>query len=545
MKWTADKIEAACRTLIPGYNPWDRADGFHFDVATAQRVIDFSQECCTFTNSKWAGLPVVLQPWQVAFLANLFGWKRDDDNTRRYRKALLFIAKKAGKTELAAIIANYLLFCDGEPAPEIVSAAGNAEQAEKVFKAASAMIINEPELSRRAEVLTRAVRNTQNGGTYKVINAEAKTKHGGNLHAALIDELMAIASPGLPDALTSSMRARRQPLVLYTTTAGENPESICGEVYDYACKVRDGVVIDPEFLPVVFEVPKDADISKPEIWKLAQPNLGVTVPVAEYERDYREALAIPRKMHVFKQFSLNQWVEAATSWIGLEDWKKCAGEVDLAKLKGKRATIGIDLSSTTDTTAVVAAVEDENKIRVLPFIFIPKDNAAGRYLRQKRDRAPYLSWIDQGFITATEGNVVDYGAVEAKILELAKHFTLLECEADPFNATGLLENLTKAGVNVVTMRQGWSLAEATKETERLILTGALVHPNNPAFNWQVSCAAVKSDEHENHWLVKHRSTGRIDAAVAMIMAINALRFGAGKGAEQPIVYTEAPDIFFL
>src|SRR4051794_36217083 len=210
-EWTADKIEDACRRLIPGYNPWDNAEGFHFDRDEAVRVIGFAHECCTFTNSKWAGQRVVLQPWQVAFLANLLAWKRAD-GTRRYRKALLFVAKKAGKTELAAIVANYLLFCDGEPAPEIVSAAGNAEQATRVFSAAATMVRNEPELASRSEVLTRTIRHIENGGTYKVINSESRTKHGGNVHAALIDELF-VSSAELVDALETSTRARRQPLI--------------------------------------------------------------------------------------------------------------------------------------------------------------------------------------------------------------------------------------------------------------------------------------------------------------------------------------------
>src|SRR4051794_15571782 len=119
MDWTHEKIEDACRRLIPGYDAWACADGYYFDHAEAKRIIDFAHEMCVFTNSKWAQTPVILQPWQVAFLGNLFGWRAIADQTRRYRKALLFCAKKQGKTELAAMIANFLLFCDGEPAPEI------------------------------------------------------------------------------------------------------------------------------------------------------------------------------------------------------------------------------------------------------------------------------------------------------------------------------------------------------------------------------------------------------------------------------------------
>lgn len=518
--------------MVPNYDPWAGAGAYTFDHATALKYVAFFEECLCFTNAKWLGMPFLLPPWEAAIIGNLFGWKRAD-GTRRYRKCLIYTAMKSGKTELAAGIGNALLFIDGEPSPEIVTAAGNADQATKIFNAASTMVTQEQELSRRALVLSRSIENTTNRGVMKVLNAAAKTKFGGNIHAALIDELHVHPDGDLVDVLERSMRARRQPLVLYTTTAGDNPESIAGEVYDYACKVRDGIIEDTEFLPIVYECPKDADITKPENWKLAQPNLGVTVPVAEYERDLREALAVPRKMNLFRQLQLNQWTESAVSWIGLEEWRACAGEVDPAKLKGKRATLGIDLSSTTDTTAIVAAIEDGDKVRVLPMIFIPRDSAEGRIKRQKRDRAPYLSWVQQGFITATEGNTIDYEAVEARIIELSKMFDVVEVQADPYNASGLLERLIKAGITVTTVRQGWSLGEATKETERMILAGELVHPDNPAFTWQVSNAAVKQNTAEQYWLDKQKSTRRIDAAVAMVMAVNALKFGKGReGADE-------------
>lgn len=545
MPWNKHNLEEVCRTCVPGYNPWHGADGFTFDHQRALRAVAFVEECCTFTTAKWAGRPFLLQPWQAAIVGNLFGWVASDGR-RRYRRCLIFTARKSGKTEIAGAIANYLLFCDGEPAPEIVSAAGNAEQAEKVFKAAATMVTAEPQLSRRARVFKRAIECTANGGAYKVINSESRTKHGGNLHAALIDELHVHRDADLVDVLETSMKARTQPLTLYTTTAGQNPESIAGEVYGYACGVRDGLVADPEFLPVIYECPKDGDITDPVNWKKAQPNLGVTIPEEEYRRELLKAQQVPRYMHTFRQLLLNQWVESAASWIGLDEWRKCADPIDLPSLKGKRAALGIDLSSTTDTTAVVAAVEDGERVRVVPFIFIPKDNAEGRYRRQKRDRAPYLSWIEHGHVTATEGNTVDYEAVEAKVIELASLLDVVEVQADPYNASGLLERLQKAGMPVTMVRQGWSLAQATKEAERMILTAELAHPDNPAFTWQVSGAAVAQDRHENQWLVKDKSTRRIDAAVAMVMAVNALRFGKGaEGSGGPHFYEQTPELIVL
>jgi phage terminase large subunit-like protein len=543
---TADELRTYCRTLIPGYNPFDTVGDYWFDDVAALRAVEFFHECLTFTNGKWAGQPFVLQPWQQAIVGNIFGWKRPN-GTRRYRKCLLFTARKSGKTEIAAGIASKLLFCDGELAPEIVSAAGNAEQAAKVFEAARNMVANEPELTRRANLFKRCIECVTNNGTYRVINAAAKTKHGGNLHAALIDELHVLPDAALVDVLETSMRARTQPLVLYTTTAGDDLETIAGEVYDYGTKVRDRIIIDDEFLPVIYECPRDGNISDPANWKLAQPNLGITVPIEEYEKDYAKALEIPRYMHVFKQLSLNQWVEAASAFLAIDQWRACGAEYTLDSLKGKPAFLGIDLSSTQDTTAVVAVVKSEGKCYAIPRIFLPRENAGGMFRRQKRDKAPYVSWINQGHIIATEGNSIDYDAVFDEIMKLAAILDIREVQMDPFNASGLAERLTKAGLTVTLCRQGWSLNQPTKELERMVLSGELIHGNQPAFTWQISSAVVRTDTRENIWLDKSKSTRRIDSAVALVMAINGAKFGLGRegaGTDESY-YTNNPELIVV
>ena len=532
-RWTLERVEEVCRRGIPNYDPWATRGECIFDPAAALRAILFFERVLTFSTARWAGKPFLLGDWQAAIVGNLFGWKRPDDGTRRYRKCLIFTARKSGKTELAAGISLLLLFIDGEPAPEIVTAAGNADQARRIFKAASAMVANAKSLARRAVCYKNAIECAANSGVMKVINSEAKTKHGDNLHAALIDELHVHKDAELVEVLETSTLARAQPLIIYTTTAGTDPESIAGEVYDYAVRVRDGLIEDMEFLPVIYEIPAALSVEDPQNWKLAQPNLDVTVPAAKYATALAEAKASPRKLQVFRQLLCNQWTESAESWIGLEEWKACAiAPVDLASLKGTKATIGIDLSSTLDTTAVVAAVRAETgKLLIIPFIFLPRDNAEGRFRRQKRDKAPYLAWIAAGHIIATEGNTVDYEVVEKKIDELAALFDVVEIQADPYNASGLLERLVKKGMIVTRMRQGYSLSEATKETERLILIRQIAHLGNPALAWQVNNCALKTDEHEGIWPDKKRSSGRIDGAVGMVEAINAMIFGLGKDGD--------------
>ena len=265
------------------------------------------------------------------------------------------------------------------------------------------MVNAEPELQARSRVFNAQRSSATDQWRCLQIDQQPKRKrkHGGNLHAALIDELHVINDPELVDVLETSMRARRQPVVLYTTTAGDNPESIAGEIHDYGSKVRDGIINDPEFLPVIYEVPKTADVKDPATWKLAQPNLGVTVPVAEYERDLKKALAVPRFMSVFKQLSCNQFTEATSCVvIGLAALASvCRPEVNPRPLQGLRAFAGHGSVEQHLTRRWCShSLVDATSCCIRPYIFIPRRlEAAGRCSGTKRDKSCLtLSGLEQG-----------------------------------------------------------------------------------------------------------------------------------------------------
>lgn len=534
MELNADNLEVCCRTLLPGYDAWRHDGSFLFDHEQALRACAFFQELLTFPTARWTGNPFDLQPWQAAVVGSVHGWRRKLDGTRRYRRCLLTTARKSGKTPLAAGLGLYHLYADGEQNPSICCAAGNAEQASIAYTAAATMVRQEPELARRSEVLTRAIRNATNGGGLRFVNSAAGTKHGTNESMLILDELHIIEDFSLADVLETSMRARSQPLTVYTSTAGDNPNGLWAEVFDYAAKVRDGIVQDAEFLPCMWQAGEKDDIKDPATWRKAQPNLGVTVSEEEYRRDLQKALEVPRYLPVFKQLSLNVPTESHAAWIPHEVWRKCAGAVEPAE--HSVAFAGADLASTQDTVAVVLAHPVDDRILVRPFVFLPEENAAGLFRRMKRDRAPYQTWAEQGHLTLTPGNVISFDHVIETILEQAKLYDIREIQMDPHAASAVADKLTAAGLNVVYVPQGWSLAQACRETERLIQSGKLTHPDSPAMNFQMSNAVVHTDRQENIWLDKAKSNrSRIDCAAALVMAINAAKFGAGReGVEEDV-----------
>ncbi|KKL20610.1 hypothetical protein LCGC14_2453730, partial [marine sediment metagenome] len=353
VKTASSKLDKIIR-LIPGYDPVSTAGECTFDEKAAQHVIDFFTECLTHVKGDMKGQPFILQPWEQAIVANLFGWKQPD-GARRYREAFIFIPRKNGKTTLTAGIVLYTLFCDGEPGAEIYSAAKDREQAALLYEQAKGMVLQEPELSSRSTLYAtyKSIVIASEGSSYKAISAEASTKYGYNTHLAIIDELHAQHNRELVDVLMTSTGARRQPLIIHITTSDYERESICNEKHLQASKVRDGITKDPSFLPVIYEATIDDDWADPKVWAKANPNLDVSLPTKYLERECQHAKEVPAYENTFKRLHLNIRTEQATRWISMESWDACDEKIDLADLVGRDCYAGLDLASKIDVASFV------------------------------------------------------------------------------------------------------------------------------------------------------------------------------------------------
>lgn len=502
---------------LPGYDPYTHAGTCRFDPAAAQRAIDFFGECLTFTAGEWRGRPFILQPWQSAIVANVFGWKRFD-GLRRYREVFIYVPRKCGKTELAGGLGNLLTFADGEPAAHVYCAAADREQARLVFAAAKTMVQAEPELANRSRIYVNAISVEETGSMLRVVSAEAYTKHGVNAHGIIIDELHAQPDRELVDVLTTSTGARRQPLIIYITTADFDRPSICNEKYDYACKVRDGIIEDPAFLPVIYETKPDADWTSPAVWAQANPNLGVSVSLDYITRECKRAQETPTYENTFKRLHLNLKTQQDVRWLSLEAWDASAGVIDEASLAGKVCFAGLDLSTTTDVSACVLVFrEPDETVTVIPRFWIPADNARKR---ERRDRVPYETWARLGYIEMTPGNVVDYDYIRQRLNELKARFKIREVAIDPWNATQLSIQLHSDHFKVIQFGQNFKdMTSPTKEWEKLVLSRKLIHGGHPVLRWMASNVAAESDAAGNIKPSKKKSSDRIDGIVAGIMGL--------------------------
>lgn len=518
---------------IPGYDAIATAGDALFDEKSARKVLDFFHECLKHVEGEMAGRPFALEVWQQAIIANLFGWKRKDTRgrwVRRYRESLIYVPRKNGKTPLAAGIVLYGLFCDNEAGAQIVSAAADQEQAALLYRHARGMIEQEMELAQRAKIYTALksiVLRADPASAYKALSAEAHTKHGGNLHLAVIDELHAQPNRELVDVIQTSMASanRAQPLLVHITTADFQRESICNEKHDYACKVRDGILADPSFLPVIYEALVEEDWKDPKVWARANPNLGVSVSLEYLERECKRAQEIPAYENTFKRLHLNMKTEQDVRAVPMDQWELCGKvPVDPKALEGRECYGGLDLASTTDIAAFVLAFpkvdpnsEEPAGYHLLPFFWVPKENARRR---EKRDRVPYETWIRQGFIKATEGNVIDYDVIRADINALRERYNIVSADLDRWNATQIAVQLQGDGLLVEFCGQGFaSLTAPTKEFLRLIADSKLWHGNHPVLRWMASNMATESDAAGNLKPSKKKSGEKIDGCVGAIMAI--------------------------
>lgn len=508
-----------------------------FDEGRASRAVNFFERILRHCDGEWAAKPFTLMPWQRDLVRTLFGTLRDD-GTRQYRTCYVEVPRKNGKSSLAAGIALYLLIADGEMGAQVYGAAADRDQASIVFRTAAQMVRQSPLLASKCRVIdsTKRIVVETTGSFYRAIPSDAAGSHGFNAHAVVVDELHNQPNRDLVDVLTSSMGARRQPLSFFITTAGYNRNSVCWEWHDYAAKVHSGVIDDPSFLPVLYGAGDDDAWDDPEVWKKANPSLGVTPKLSFLEQECHRAKEVPASQNAFRRLYLNQWTRQDVRWLPLASWDACAEPVDAEALRGHDCYAGLDLASTTDIAALVLVfprVEEEAKgettegesqsigrvaFDVLPYFWVPKDTMAAR---SRIDRVTYDLWAEQGYIQATEGNVIDYRAIMATLDELAQAYNIREIGFDRWGATQLIQDMQEGGLEVVPIGQGFaSMSAPTKELLNVVLGRRLRHGAHPVLRWMADNMVVSTDPAGNIKPNKAKSSEKIDGMVALIMGLD-------------------------
>jgi phage terminase large subunit-like protein len=523
---------------IPGYDSRrDAGKEYVFDCDKARKAINFIQRRLHHVKGAMAGKPFLLEPWEQAIIANIFGWVCKKTGFRRYREVFIECPRKQGKSSLCAAVILYLLLEDGEPGAEIYGAAFKFDQAALVWTQAAGMLRGDAGLRAKVKVFKGQAKSLEVGqpgdldyATYRVISSDSLGSHGFNIHGVIVDELHAFQNGDLVDTLTTGTGSRRQPLVVYITTADYERLSICNEKESYAKSVQAGTLTDASFLPVLYIAPIDADWHDRKVWRACNPNLGISISLEALEKEHQTAVEVPRYEGVFKRLHLCQKVAVETRWLSLDSWKTCvATPGDPAKqfseeaLRGRSCTAGMDLSSTSDITATCVLFgpkgPDDPYLATWKF-YIPAANVEPRV---RRDKVPYDLWGRQGFITLTPGNVIDYAYVRRDLETLCERHNVTRVLFDRCGFEALRQQMIAGGLPeklFVSFGQGYfSISPAMKALERLILAKKLLFQDNPVVLWMARNVAVATDPAGNIKTSKQASGEKIDGIVSLIMAL--------------------------
>ncbi|EAK8032572.1 terminase large subunit [Campylobacter jejuni] len=490
---------------------------FYIDEKIAKKAVLFIS-LLKHTDGELAGKPFQLLNFQIEFIIDIIATYSKEKNARRYSYALLFIPRKNGKTELIGAILLYFLFIDKEKGKKIYCAANETEQAKLVFNAASSMVSQEEELNKMCYQYKtyREIRkkNAKFEDFIKVLTATSETKDGLRPYVFIYDELHAAKNGDLYKVLEEGTASRVNSLCIVISTAGYNHFGEMKKQYDYCKQVKNGIINDPSTYAKIYEPDADDDWNDEKTWIKVNPALGYGVKLEKLREYYQKALANANDEVSFKTKHLNIWTSNATSFIKDDDFLKCSfKELDLKS----DVYVGLDLSATTDLTAL-ALICEVDKILHVDFKFYAPELSARE--RSKRDKVPYLEWAKLGFLTLTPGNSVDYDYLINDILALNKKLNIKMIGYDPWNSLEVAKKLSDENIECVQIRQGFaSISEPLKEYQIRVLKQTLNHNNNPIFRWCNSNLVIDQDARENIKPDKKKSSERIDAISALVTAI--------------------------
>ena len=481
--------------------------GLYFDAAAGLRVAEFIESFCTPPNQEET---MSLMPWQHALLYVTYGWMRANGK-RRFRRTYLEVAKKNGKTALAAALALYHLVADGELSARVFVSATTRKQAAICFKEAAAMRERNPDLKAAIQqsgiepILALYIPGT--GARLSMMSRDAATEDGAMVSCAILDELHRWKTgSNIYSVLLYGGRTRPQPLIIETTTAGASAggTSLCWGEREYGTKILDGHHADDEFAPWIFCMDDKDDWKNPNNWVKSNPSLASLFPLETIKKEIAEAMGKPSAMGDAKRFALNMWSsESENPAIELKQWDECCREElknhpdpkrlreqTIAELKGRPCFAGVDLAPKLDTSALVLVfppLKPTERWRILEYFWCPKDSIEDRV---KRDRVPYDLWAKDGFITTTEGNLTDVRFIAEQITEINKLFDLKELAYDSAWSSELIRMLGEEGFQmekfVAFPQTPVKMTGPCHDFMRKTLRKEFAHDNNPIMRWQVS-----------------------------------------------------------
>ncbi len=495
-----------------------------FDVERSLRPIEYIETICTPSKgNKWTHGPLQLELWQKAVIAAAFGFVDAETDARQYTRVDLFVARKNGKSTLAAGLGLYMLTSDGEEGAEVYSVATKRDQAKIIWSEAKKMAQKSAILRRLIRRLVGEMIYDRTFSTFKALASESDTLDGLNTSCCFVDELHAIKDKNLIDVIVDSMSARTQPLMFVCTTMGTVRESVFDDTYDYDCKVLDGQFDDRHTLAVIYELDKGDDWQDETCWKKANPGLGTIKSLAALRDKVAKAKNKPNEVKNLLCKDFNRRETSTESWLSFDQLHNDA-KFDPAAMKFSYGIGGADLSSTTDLTAakILCMKPDDPHIYVFQMYWLPEDLLESR---TAEDKVPYDVWHERGFLRTTPGNRVHADYVTQWFVEIREKYGIYMpwCGYDGWSADYWVEDMKgKFGPECMKpVRQGKAtLSGPMMRLGRDLEAKLIVYNENPIDIWCLSNTCVDMDtKNQTIQPAKGRDTRRrIDGLSALLDA---------------------------
>lgn len=529
------KIARVYRKLAEDLDGSVGADGtaYHYSHSRANHILEFAENYCRHSKGKLGGQLVVLELWEKAMLAAMFGFI-DDEGRRRYREVILIVAKKNGKSLIGSIVGLYLQVGDGEPGAEVYAVATKKDQAKIIWGEAKRMVNKSPELRRIIKPLVGEMDCAANESVFKPLASDTDTLDGLNVHGALMDEVHQWRDGvALYDIIADGTTAREQPMVLITSTAGVVREDIYDNKYEYAEKVilgyddPDAGIVDDHFLPFIYELDSREEWEKEECWKKANPGLGTIKNIRQLRDKVARAKQEPslQRNLLCKEFNIRE--TAGGSWLSFDDLNN-ETLFDVRELKPRYGVGGADLSSTDDLTAacVIFMLPESPDIYVIPMFWIP-ENSVERHIRT--DKIRYDIWIEKGWVRTCPGNKINPDVVWEWFVEIQEEYDIyLNIVGYDSWSAEMWANKMKQTFGEKTMHpviQGKkTLSNPMKMLAKDFEAHRIIYNNNGLLKWCIANTSVDEDKNGNIQPIKNRrATQRIDGLAALLDAYTVLQ----------------------
>lgn len=493
-------------------------DGYVFIKARANRPIEFIERFCKHSKGEWAGQGIRLELFQKAFIQALFGFVDAQTGLRQYRESFFLVGRKNGKSTLLAGIALYMLTSDGEGGAEVYSTATKYAQARLLFDEAYNMIKQSPDLSKHFKKRKTDLYYSPSMSKFQPLARNSDTLDGLNCSFCVMDELHGVRDRNLYEVMRQSQAARRQPLLVMITTAGIVRECIFDDMYSHAAQVADGVIQDPRFLPVLYELDDRAEWTDPKAWVKANPALcsikkldDLTAKVERAKQNRNELSGV-----LCKEFNVRETVK--TAWLSFDDINN-EETFTLDDFRGAYCIGGVDLSITTDLTAasLLFMKRGDDKKYITQMYFLPADRLQERV---QQDKIPYDKWFERGLLRLCAGNSINYSDVTEWFTETVKEYELFPAWVyyDSYSARYFVEEMTLQGFNMVRCIQGAKTLSLPMQMLGADLQARkVVYQNSPILKWCLTNTGIQTDRNGNIVPIKNQSPRqRIDGAAALL-----------------------------